>query len=194
MLIFFCLGNRTIPNMQHVCDDFWLVSLPWRETCVGSWSPTAWLLSLVLALCFPSRIILSGFAALLRSRSWTIDRNLQGTELVGYLSGRVSAHGHQFVLMPPHRRKLDAVLSSEAADPLHRYPIVVRLSETARRDYRIPILLCLALRKISGLSPGFQGMGSSKIRFLWISPTASVSKMGGLICVFPSLRLFLLRR
>lgn len=30
-------------------------------------------------------------------------------------------------------------------------------------------------------------MASSQIWFLWISPTASVSQMGGLICVLPSL-------
>ena len=53
-----------------------------------------------------------------------------------------------------HFRKRDVVLSSEAADPSHRYPIVVRLSEAARREYRKPILRCLAPNKISGLFSG----------------------------------------
>lgn len=51
-------------------------------------------------------------------------------------------------------QKLYAVLSSEAANPSHWYPIVVRLSKAARREYRMPILRCLALYKISGLIPG----------------------------------------
>lgn len=57
-------------------------------------------------------------------------------------------------LLLHHYRKRDAVRSSEAADPSHWYPIVVRISEAARREYRIPILRCLALNKISGLFPG----------------------------------------
>ena len=78
----------------------------------------------------------------------------EGHHLVGSLRLGGSAIATRSFSRLPRFRKLDAVHSSEAADPSHWYPIVVRLWRAGLREYRIPILLCLAFNKISGLFAG----------------------------------------